>query len=68
MVRMRNVLLDVPARDVMISEFRALPPDASVRDAADELDVLVPRHVAQRRRDQLEVALIVEQRAKANKS
>jgi stage IV sporulation protein FB len=37
MARMRHVLLDVPARDVMISEFRALPPDASVKDAADAL-------------------------------
>jgi stage IV sporulation protein FB len=37
MARMRNILIDVPARDVMISEFRALPPDATVKQAADAL-------------------------------
>jgi Zn-dependent protease/predicted transcriptional regulator len=37
MARMRDVLFDVPARDVMISEYRALPPQASVKDAAQAL-------------------------------
>ena len=37
MARMRNVVLDLPAREAMISEFRSLRPDASVKDAADAL-------------------------------
>lgn len=37
MAQMRDVLFNLPARDVMITEFRALAPDDRVADAADEL-------------------------------
>jgi stage IV sporulation protein FB len=37
MAQMRGILFNVPARELMISEFRSLAPDARVSDAADAL-------------------------------
>jgi Zn-dependent protease len=37
MARMRDVVFDLPAREVMIREFRSLPSNASVKEAADAL-------------------------------